>query len=156
MAQIGVPEQLNSESRVRHISPLFFSLQQLKKIYSQKTPNPSPLLLYTELTVICLWIQALQCQLKSYHFSSRGSSNTFPEATHNSLDPILSPLRRMFSRAHKFFMGTSSFVCPTRQVSKTFCQEAQVQNDQGVMGFPHTHTKSLPSHSYKLTVSLRC
>lgn len=136
-----------------YFSVIFFFIAAEEKYIESKNPKPLPL--YTEL-VIRLWIQALQCQLKSYHFSSRGSSNTFPlpEATHNSLDPVLSPLRRMFSRAHKFFMGYFFLCLPHRASLQNFLTRLRHKMIRELWLSPHTHTKSLPSHSYKLMVSL--
>lgn len=88
-------------------------------------------------------------------FQFKGKLEHFPppEATLNSLDSVSSPVRRMLSRAHKFFKGCFTSVCPTRWVSKPFCPEAQVQNNQD--GFSCTCT-NLPSPTHELRVSLCC
>lgn len=116
MSEITVPDQLNSESHVHHISLLFFHCSKCKIHIVKKTQTP----LCRSDCYACGY--KLFSVKKSYHFSSRGSSNTFPlpEATHSSLDPILSPLKRMFSRTHSFFMSHFYLCLPHKASLQNF------------------------------------
>lgn len=141
-----MPGQFNTESHVHHISPLFFFHCSNSWMYLVKKPNHLPLSL--EMTLMFV-DKSFPVSAKILLFQFKGNLKHFPlpEATQNSLDSVSSPLRRMFSRAHKFLRDTSASVCPTRWVSKPFCPEAQVQNDQGAMGFPaHARSPSQATH----------
>jgi len=163
MTEIAVPEQLNSESHVHHpvhiihywcASSTFFFIEATEKNVQSKNPQPLPL--YTELTLICLWVEALQCQLKLYHFSSRGSSNTFPvpEATHSSLDPVLSPLRTVFSRAHTFFMGYFFLCLPHEASLQNFVTGGSGAKSPGSYEFPPA--RQVPSQATHISWWAAC
>lgn len=94
-------------------------------------------------------MKAFQYQLKSCYSSSKGNPNT-----NLFLKPLTTlwilfhyPLGKCSQGLINFLRSTSASVCYTRWVSKPVCPEAQVQNDQGAMGFPaHAWSPSQATH----------
>lgn len=102
MSESVMPRQLNTESHVYHISPPFLFHCSNWKMYLFKKPNHLPL--YLE--IILMFVdESFPVEIKILLFQFKGNLKhlPLPEANLNSLDSVLSPIRKMFSKAHNFF-----------------------------------------------------
>lgn len=158
MSEIAVPEQLNSEFQVHHISSLFCIHCSKWKVYIVIPTPPPPFSLHrTDCEVLV--DTSSPASAKNLHCTSRGRSNTFllPEATHNSLHPVLSTLMRILSRAHIFFFYGALLPLPAPQGKFTKLSDKRLRYKMmwEFCIFPY-HAKSLPSPAHKLMASLCC
>lgn len=135
--------QLNTESHVHHLSPLFFFHCSNWKMYLVKKPNHLPF--YLDITLMFVDKSfPVSAKILLFQFKEKLKHFPLPEATHSSLDSVSSPIRRMFSRAHKFFKGDFCLCLPHRVTFQTFLSRGSGTKWPGSNGFSCTCTKFLP------------
>lgn len=144
MSESVVPGRLNAESHVHHIfSTIFLSLQQLKDVFSQKSPTTS--LFYLEMTLMFVDKSfPVSAKISLFQFKGKLKHFPLPKATHSSLDSVSSPVRRLFSRAHKIFKEYFCLCLPHKVTFQTFLSRGSGTNPPGSDRFSCTCTKSLP------------
>lgn len=154
MSETVMPGQRNTESHIHVFSPLFSFHHSNWKTHLVKKPNHLPL--YLEMTNVCGLRSPVSAKILLFQYKRKLKHFPLLEATHSCLDFFSLPLRRMFSRAHKFFKGYFCLCLPHMVSFQTFLSRSSGTKWPGEHGFSCTCTKSLPSHSHKLRVSLFC